>query len=85
MDEDTPRLQDQFRRSQRLATKTATPKEDKEDTFEFGSAVNWGEQQLRRLNVSVLKEPHYDLDKEIFRPRGSVLPAEIEERTCGYS
>ena len=75
---------DGIRRSRRILN-IVKPTDEKEETFTFGSAVTWGAEQLRLLNVSVIKEPLYDLDAMVFRPQESVLPPEFEERTCGCS
>jgi hypothetical protein len=89
MNESTPPQRDEnkddgIRRSQRILS-IVKPTDEKEETFTFGSAVTWGVEELRLLNVSVIKEPLYDLDAMVFRPQESVLPPEFEERTCGCS
>jgi hypothetical protein len=79
-----PNKDDGIRRSQRLMA-VVKPMDEKEEPFKFNSAVTWGEEELRLLNVSVMKEPLHDLDAMVFNPQGLVLPVELEERKCLWS
>jgi hypothetical protein len=89
MDEGTPPQRDEMKdneiRPSQPIMAIVKPTDEKEELFTFGSAATWGEQELRLLNVSVIKEPLYDLDTMVFGPQGSVLPPKFEDRIYGCS
>ena len=58
MDEGTPPQRDEIKddETRRSQPRIVKPMEEKEELFTFGSTATWGEQELRLLNVNVMKD-----------------------------
>jgi hypothetical protein len=68
------------RSSGRIKARVVLPTAYKEEEVKLGSAVTWGETELRLLGVHFLKKQTIDLNARVFKVTESDWPPELRER-----